>query len=138
MRLFDFSVWLYRKLLWAYPPDLRRDFGDDMAMIFAADLEEHGIVETWRFAVAELATIAVPELRSNPFVLVPVLSFTLVASSMSVELWLAVHYGAHLGIAKLLDQMPLGVVVPSSLSAIVGVLVTKFCARCPLTTLRLD
>jgi hypothetical protein len=138
MMRFEFHASLYRKLLWAYPPDLRRDFGDEMAMIFAADLEQRGVIATWRCALAELATVALPGLRSNPFVIVPALSFTLVASSMSVELWLAIHYGAHLGIAKLLDQVPLGVVVPSTLSAVVGLLVTRFCAHCPIRTLRLD
>lgn len=138
MGLMEFSAWLYRKLLWAYPADLRRDFGDDMALIFAADLEERGVIATWRCAFTELATVALPGLRSKPVVLVPVLSFAFAASSLSVELGFAVHFAGPMGAAKLLEQFRLAVFLPSTLNAIVALVVTRFYASRAVTTLELD
>lgn len=137
MRLLQTSAWLYQKLLWAYPPDLRRDFGDDMTMIFAADFEERGAIATWRCALAELATVALPGLRSKPVVLVPALSFVFAAASLSVELGCAVHFAGPMGAAKLLEQFRLAVFLPSTLDAIVALVVTRFYASRAVTTLRL-
>jgi hypothetical protein len=138
MRLLHTSAWLYRKLLWAYPPDLRRDFGDEMAIIFAADLEERGMIATWRCAIAELATIALPGLKSNPLVLVPALSFIFAASSLSVELGCAVHFAGPMGAARLLEQFRLAVFLPSTLDAVVALVVTRFYASRVVTTLQLN
>ena len=138
MRLSQFSAWLYRKLLWAYPPDLRRDFGDEMAMIFAADLEDRGASATWRCALSELATIALPGLRSNPVVLVPALAFVFAASSLTVELGCAVHFATPMGAAKLLEQFRLAVFLPSTLNAVVALVVTRFYASRAVTTLQLN
>jgi hypothetical protein len=138
MRLLQFSRWAYRNVLWAYPPDLRRDFGDEMAMIFAADLEDRGVIATWRCALVELATVALPGLRSNPCVLVPVLAFAFAASSLSVELGCAVHFAGPMGAAKLLEQFRLAVFLPSALNAVVALVVTRFYATRAVTTLRLN
>lgn len=138
MRFPPFSAWLYRKLLWAYPPDLRRDFGDEMALIFDADLEERGVTATWRCALAELVTIALPGLKSNPLVLVPALSFAFAALSLTVELGCAVHFSPPMGAAKLLEQFRLIVFLPSTLNAVVALVVTRFYASRAVTTLQLD
>lgn len=137
MTFLQTSVWLYRKLLWTYPPDLRRDFGDDMAMIFADDLEQRGAIATWRCALVELATIALPGLKSNPLVLVPALSFAFAAGSLSVELGCAIHFSPPMGAAKLLEQFRLAVFLPSTLDAVVALVVTRFYASRAVTTLRL-
>ena len=34
------SLLVYRLLLFAFPPDVRREFGDDMAAMFARQIEE--------------------------------------------------------------------------------------------------
>ncbi len=138
MRLLQTSAWLYRKLLWAYPADLRRSFGDEMAMIFAADLAERGVIATWGCAFTELATIALPGLQSQPVVLVPALAFVFAASSLSVELGCAVHFAGPMGAAKLLEQFRLAVFLPSTLNAVVALVVTRFYASRAVTTLQLD
>jgi hypothetical protein len=138
MRLFEYSVWLYRKLLCAYPADLRRDFGDEMALIFAADLEGRGVGATWRCALTELATIALPGQKSNPLILVPALAFAFAAASLTVELGCAVYFASPMGAAKLLEQFRLVVFLPSTLNAVVALVVTRFYASRAVTTLQLD
>lgn len=138
MKLVQSSGWLYRKLLWAYPPELRRSFGEEMAMIFAAELGERGAIATWRCAVIELATVALPGLKSNPVVLVPALSFAIAALSLSVELGCAIHFAPPMGAAKLLEQFRLAVFLPSTLNAVVALVVTRFYSSRAVTSLQLE
>jgi len=48
----------YRLLLLAFPADVRRDFGDDMAQMFAMQMRDarsrrRGIVKLWMLAIAD-------------------------------------------------------------------------------------
>jgi len=95
------SLWLYERLLLLYPEDLRRDFGGEMILAFADDLEAAwgdariaGVMQIWWYALREMLTVALPAQRSNPCVLVPALSFVVVAATQSAELCLAVHQAA--------------------------------------------
>ena len=53
-----FSAFAYRLLLFAFPADVRREFGDDMAQMFAKQIEEArrqrlGVVRLWILAIAD-------------------------------------------------------------------------------------
>lgn len=56
------SEWLYRALLWLYPPSLRRAYGDDMLQLFRDTLRDEvaragppGALRAWEVALADLA-----------------------------------------------------------------------------------
>ena len=51
----QFSIWIYQKLLFLYPEDLRRDFGGEIVLAFADDLEETGVIRVWWCALARVA-----------------------------------------------------------------------------------
>jgi hypothetical protein len=71
-------------------------------------------------------------------VLVPALSFAFAAVSLSVELGCAIYFAPPLGAAKLLEQFRLAVFLPSTLDAIVALVVTRFYASRAVTALELD
>jgi hypothetical protein len=139
------SAWIYEKLLLLYPEDLRRDFGGEMALAFADDIEAAwghgrvtGVILVWWCAVRELLTVALPGQSSNRCVLVPALSFALVASVQCAELWAALHQAARVDTYLLADSIRLIVLLPSVASGFVGFVVTRVYARCSIIALRLD
>lgn len=93
-RIIHTSVWVYRRLLSVYPPELRARFATDMAEVFedllhdaAAQRGAAGIVELWRYASVEFATVAVPaRLRPN---LIIAASLSFVVSSLIT--WVFLH-----------------------------------------------
>jgi hypothetical protein len=137
------SMWLYGRLLLLYPEELRREFGDEMALAFADDLQAAwgdarvaGVLQIWWYALRELLTVALPGQKSNPCVLVPALSFAFAASTLSAELWMAMHLGRReypplLGVVIL-------VLMPSLLNAFVAFIVTRVHARSSIAALQLD
>ena len=138
------SARIYEKLLFLYPQDLRREFGAEMALAFADDLESAwgdarlaGVAQIWWYALRELLTVALPGQTSNPCILVPALSFAGVSLVQAGELFVAFHRVAHVDVDILLDGIRLVVLLPSVLSAMVSLVVTLFYARCSLTTLQL-
>ncbi len=136
-RAFHLSSWMYERLLFLYPQDLRRDFGNEMVLAFAADLEAGGMIRSWWCAARELLTVALPGQSSNPCVLVPALSFALAASTQSAELWVSLHHVTRLDRSMLLDSIRLAVLLPSVANACVACVVTRFCSRCSINALRL-
>ncbi|MCU1325368.1 MAG: hypothetical protein JWN34_738 [Bryobacterales bacterium] len=57
----------YRATLWLYPPDLRREHGDEMAAAFSALLADQSAQRGWRGVIQaalcagkEILTVAVP------------------------------------------------------------------------------
>jgi hypothetical protein len=132
------NAWLYRKLLLLYPQDLRRQFGAEMMLAFAEDIKSMGAHRVWWCALRELLTVALPGQRSNPCVVVPVLSFVLAALSQAAWLWIALHRVAHVDNALLIDSIRLGVLLPSSLNAVVALVVTRVLAHYSITALQLD
>jgi putative ABC transport system permease protein len=51
-------MWIYRVILFAFPADVRREYGDDMARMFAMQMQEakrtqRGIVTLWLRAIAD-------------------------------------------------------------------------------------
>jgi hypothetical protein len=128
--------WLYQRLLLFYPQDLRREFGAEMALAFVEDIKNMGGVRVWWCAIHELLNVALPGQRSNPSVLVPVFSFALTALTESAELWLGSHQAGHVAYPPIFDWAVL-VIFPSLLNASVGLVVTRFYARCSFIQLRL-
>jgi len=139
------SIWLYEKLLLLYPADLRREYGNEMTLVFAEDLASAwgdariaGVLQIWWYALRELVTVALPAQRSNPCVLVPALAFAFVAAGQSAELCLALHQVTRLDDSLLFDAIRLVVLLPSALTACVAFVVTRVYAGSSIAALRLD
>jgi hypothetical protein len=86
---------VYRGMLRLYPTELRRDFGPEMMEVFADDLADGwrtcgfaGACLVWWCVLCEFFRIAIPHLRGNPIVAVPVTSFVLNALVVRGELML--------------------------------------------------
>ena len=139
------SVWIYQKLLLVYPEDLRRDFGEEMVLAFAEDLEQAwgdarlaGVLQIWWYAIRELVTIGLPGQASNPYVLSPALAFLLAVFTESAFVCAGIHQVRHIDSAVLADAFWLVVLFPSLINAFVAFVVTCFCARCSMNVLRLN
>jgi hypothetical protein len=95
------SLRLYTRLLALYPADLRRDFGAEMALVFADDLETarrdagmRGVWRVWRVALCECVRFALPELASHAVVRVSAVYFLMSTVVMAGEMYLAFsHHG---------------------------------------------
>lgn len=75
-RMVQVSVCVYRNLLRVYPRELRARFATDMAEVFEDLLQDAatergtaGIVDLWRNALVEFATVALPA-RLKPDVII--------------------------------------------------------------------
>jgi hypothetical protein len=132
----QFSTWIYERLLFLYPAELRRDFGSEMALAFAADLEDCGPIRVWRCALRELLTVALPSQRSSPYFLSPVLAFLTTAFAEGALVWIAIHQ-PHVDV-NATQAMWLAVPYISSMNAVVAFVVTCFYSRCSFNLLRLD
>jgi hypothetical protein len=138
------SVQLYERLLRLYPRELRREFGSEMILAFADDLEAAwsdariaGVAQIWWYALREMVTVALPGQRSNPSIIVPAWSFAVTALTQSAEVWIGTHQGQRVEYPSLLSSILL-VVMPSLLNAFVALIVTRFYASRSITVLRLD
>ncbi len=143
--LLRLSSRIYDKLLFLYPEDLRRDFGDEIALAFADDMEAAwrqrrvlGIIYVWCCAIREVLTVALPGQASNPSVLVPAIAFGLAAFIQGGELCVALHVAARVERMQLIDAIRLAVLLPSFANAFVAFVVTRVYARHSITTLHLD
>lgn len=144
-QLLSLSSWMYERLLFLYPGELRREFGAEMALAFSDDLESAwddarlaGVAQIWWNALRELLIVALPGQTSNPSVLVPALSFAVVVSVQCAELCLALHQATRVDLGMLADGIRLVVLLPAVLSAMVALVVTRVYAHCPIATLQLD
>ncbi len=84
---------IYGRLLVLYPEDLRRDYGAEMALVFAEDLDTaqrqagmRGVIRVWRCALGEFVQFALPVCASSPAVRVPAVWFALSTAIMSGEM----------------------------------------------------
>jgi hypothetical protein len=87
---------IYNRLLVLYPEDLRREFGADMALVFADDLDSarreaglRGVIRVWRCALGEFFRFALPGFASSPAVRVSGISLALFTAMMSGVMTLA-------------------------------------------------
>jgi len=138
------SVWFYQRLLVLYPQELRREFGNEMTLAFADDLESAwgdarwaGVMQIWWYALRELLTVALPGQRSNPYVLSPALAFLATASTESAFFWIGLHQIAHVNGALVVNSMWLAVLLASAFNAVTAFVVTCYCARFSMNLLRL-
>jgi hypothetical protein len=143
--LLHLSSRIYDKLLFLYPEDLRRDFGDEIALAFADDIEAAwrqgrvmGIIYVWCCAIREVLTVALPGQASNPCVLVPAIAFALAAFTQGAELCVALHVVPRVERLQLMDAIRLAVLLPSFANAVVAFVVNRIYARRSITTLQLD
>jgi hypothetical protein len=84
---------IYAWMLAFYPETLRRDFGEEMALVFADELRDTdlaGFLRVWWRALREFFSIAVPNCASHPAVRVP--AFGLAFSVLTLGAELALHY----------------------------------------------
>lgn len=95
------SAWLYGALLYLCPVQLRREFGGEICTVFTEDLDEAwqtrglaGAVGVWWCAVCEVIRMAVPELKANPAIAVPVVSVALNVLVVGAEVLIYVKYVA--------------------------------------------
>jgi hypothetical protein len=141
------SIWIYQKLLFLYPAELRREFGDEMTLAFADDLESAwgdarvaGVIQIWRYALGELLTVALPGQTANPYVLSPFFAFLATSFTQSMAVWIGAHQVQipHIYHAQIVEAMWLPVLVVSFVNALVAFFVTCYCARFSMNVLRLD
>ena len=90
---------IYGRLLVLYPGDLRREYGADMALVFAEDLGAarrdagmRGVVRVWRCALVEFVRFALPARTSSPAERVPAISLALFIAMMSGVVAMALHH----------------------------------------------
>ncbi|HTW64327.1 MAG TPA: hypothetical protein VME17_06905 [Bryobacteraceae bacterium] len=138
------SIRIYEQLLLLYPEELRRDFGEEMVLAFADDLQQAwgdarmaGVAQIWWYALRELITVALPGQRSSPYVLSPALAFLTTAMSESAIVWIGTHQIAHVPEAQV-AAMWISVLLASSMNAFVAFVVTCFYSRSSINVLRLE
>jgi hypothetical protein len=109
--LLSVSSRLYRRLVALYPEDLRRDFADEMMLVFADDLAAarreaglRGVLRVWRCCIGEFLRFALPGHASNPALRVPAIAVAFGFASLGAEVVLhcATHQPARFGAAGLL------------------------------------
>ncbi len=101
---------LYGRLLVLYPEDLRRDYGVEMALAFAEDLDTarrdaglRGVIRVWRCALVEFMRFALPGCASSPAFRVPAISVAFSVGIMGISLVGAARCDQHSdGIRRLL------------------------------------
>jgi hypothetical protein len=85
------SARIYGWLVAFYPEDLRRDFGEEMVLVFAEELRDAGLagtVRVWRRALVEFFRLAPPGWAANPAVRVPAIMLAFTVFSIGVDLTL--------------------------------------------------
>ena len=80
---------IYGWMLSLYPEELRREFGEEMALVFADELRDAdlaGRIRVWRRALREFFSIALPNCASRPAARVPAIGFAFAFASLGSEL----------------------------------------------------
>ena len=90
---------VYDGILRLYPVDLRREFGPDIRAAFAEDLEDAwqfrglaGAASIWWYAMCELFRIALPGVKANPQIAVPLVSLGFNVVVVGIEALLYLFY----------------------------------------------
>ena len=129
---------IYGGILLLYPEDLRRDFGADMASVFAEDLAEawttRGIRGAWRVwsgTLSEVIRIALPRQLEKPAIAVPVASFAFCAISFGFELlaFRAAPGGARPRIPATFSEALIAAALPSASCAAAAAVVAFVAVR---------
>jgi hypothetical protein len=64
---------IYAWLLTFYPEDLRREYGEEMTLVFADEIRSRGKLRVWWSALREFLRFAVPHTLSRPALRVPII-----------------------------------------------------------------
>jgi len=80
------STVLYAWLLTFYPEDLRREYGEEMTLIFADELRARGAFRVWWNAFSEFVRLALPHTLSRPTLRVPIIGGAFLASCFIGEI----------------------------------------------------
>jgi len=103
--LLRLSPRVYNALLRVYPEELRREFGSEMALVFAEDLEAarrdegvRGVLRVWLCALYEFLRFGLPGQIENPAVMVPVITFAIGVLTQSGGVLLDLRKAHALGI----------------------------------------
>jgi len=88
------STVIYAWLLNFYPEDLRREYGEEMTLIFADELRARGHLRVWWNTLREFFRFAVPHTLSRPALRVPIIGVAFSILSLSAEL--VTHLLVHL------------------------------------------
>jgi len=101
----DAVLWssrIYERLLLLYPEDLTRQYGAEMALVFAEDVAAAqrqagawGVFRVWRYALGEFVRLAIPGWRSSQAVRVPAIWFGFSLAIMSTEMAMARSHSPH-------------------------------------------
>ena len=136
-----FSLRIYERLLRLYPADLRRDFGREMVLAFADDMEAAwnanralGIVRVWRCTLHETLTLALPAHKTDPCILVPAAAFALSACMQGAVLAFALHQTGRPLQGCLIQTM---VLLPSAATALIALVVSWMASRRGIVSLEL-
>jgi len=96
------SSLVYHRLLAFYPDDLRRDYGAEMALVFAEDLAAarrdaglSGVLRVWRCALGEFVRYALPCHLARPVVRVPVIGLGVTAAAIFAEMMFVHAHAPH-------------------------------------------
>jgi hypothetical protein len=127
------SARIYGWLVDFYPEDLRRDFGEEMVLVFEEELRDAGLagaVRVWRRALVEFVRLALPNCVANPVLRVPAIMLAFCAFSMGTDLVLLYAKGAR-------ARFTFVALLPTLTSVIIPLAVMWACRSRPLTKLHL-
>jgi hypothetical protein len=127
------SARIYGWLVAFYPEDLRRDFGEEMVLVFAEELRDAGLagaVRVWRRALVEFVRLALPNCVANPALRVPAIMLAFCAFSVGIDLLLLYAKGAR-------ARFTFVALLPTLASAVIPLAVMWACRSRPLTKLHL-
>jgi hypothetical protein len=86
------SNWIFRRLVVFYPPDLHRQFGDELADVFSQQVELawreqswRGLVATWLSVAEDCVAVSLPYLGAR--LAVPFLTATTSMTLFALVLW---------------------------------------------------
>jgi hypothetical protein len=127
------SARIYAWLVAFYPEDLRRDFGEEMVLVFAEELRDAGLarkLRVWRRALAEFFRLAPPGWAANPAVRVPAIMLAFCVFSIGVDLTLLYSKGMR-------ARFTFVALLPTLASVVVPLVVICSCRDRALTRLHL-
>jgi hypothetical protein len=124
------SLQLYQLLLSLYPEALLRDYGAEMTLAFAEELDSarsetglSGVLRVWVGVLSEFIRFAIPAQASNPAVLVPAYTFAVFAVMIGIEMAIALHYEP--SFAVLFHKLPTTVTMPLSSTPFISFAVVR-------------
>jgi hypothetical protein len=124
---------IYSRLLLFYPDELRRAYGEEMALVFADELRDAGLagaIRIWRNALTEFLRIALADFVARPAFRAPAIAFAVGLASLTA------------GLAMRAAPIPLralcAAILPTSNLPIIALVCTWACRGRGVTALHLS